>query len=246
MNGWCLPSSSGNLELSNQPAPTRGDTDGTIPRPGRPRSQLDAGSAVPKRQATEAERDRDERPGAGGGDPGDPRSQAALLRGGHTERLALRDPESPCPGDRRGHARAQPGSEERRAGCPWVGGEAPERPDRASGVQPAARTGSHAQYDRAGPGAGAGATQESVPCSGDPDARGLSVRPPAAGGVAQQAATSCAQQCGTAVCAAGLPCRVEGGSGAGSDPGIEATGSRAFWRRPRGSDRFVWRVSCRS
>jgi hypothetical protein len=89
MKGWCLPSSSGILALSHQQAPTRGDTtDATIPRPGCSRSQLEAGGAVRERQTPGAECDRDPWPGSHRGDPDDPRSQAALPRGGHPERLA--------------------------------------------------------------------------------------------------------------------------------------------------------------
>jgi hypothetical protein len=155
MKGWCLPSSSGILALSHQQAPTRGDTtDATIPRPGCSRSQLEAGGAVRERQTPGAECDRDPWPGSHRGDPDDPRSQAALPRGGHPERLALRDPEPPCHGDGRGDGPAQPGPEQRRARCPRAGGEAPERPDRARGVQsvrpvlPAAGTCSHAPLAR--------------------------------------------------------------------------------------------------
>jgi hypothetical protein len=42
--GWCLPASSDLLELAVQQHPTRGGSDGTVHRDGRPRRELYAGS----------------------------------------------------------------------------------------------------------------------------------------------------------------------------------------------------------
>ena len=48
--GWCLPSPSGILELGNQQYPTRGGTNGTIHRDGRPRRELHAGGDLADRK----------------------------------------------------------------------------------------------------------------------------------------------------------------------------------------------------
>ena len=78
-------------------SPTRGDTDGTVHRTGRPRGELHARGHFRSGQAAEGLPGRDERRGAGRGDSDDPRSQAPGLRreqpqaASTAECLALRD-----------------------------------------------------------------------------------------------------------------------------------------------------------
>ena len=110
--GWCLPASLDILELGNPQHPTRGDTNGTLPWTGRPRRELHAGGDLVDREAAEGLSGRDQRPSPGRGDPNDPGSQAPGLRGGASERLAVRDAEPSRGRDRGGGDHGEPRAEE--------------------------------------------------------------------------------------------------------------------------------------
>ena len=131
--GWCLPTPPEILELAIQQSPTRGDTDGTVPRAGRPRRELHAGGDLALGPQVEGLPGRDQRPGPGRSDPDDPGSQAPGLRGRASERVALRDAAASCGrgGGRGSHAEPRAGAT---SGMPtaWPRSCEPDRSTRRS------------------------------------------------------------------------------------------------------------------
>ena len=133
--GWCLPASSGILELGNRQQPTRGGTDGTVHRDGCTRRELHAGSDFGHGSEAARLSGGDQRPGSGRSGTDDPRAQAPGVRRGPSERLAVRDAESSRGRGRGCRDHGEPGSEERQARCVWPGREAADGIAREADLQ---------------------------------------------------------------------------------------------------------------